>query len=104
MENCCCWCLFAYYSHKQQLQFPIIANNLASPCPGPENILFVFVTVRNTIGSVYNGSVCILSFYVQPIFFLGGGLNIHYDINLEGTLGVKKNLISKKKKFGKGGA
>ena len=35
---------------------------------------------------------------------LGGGHNIHYDINLEGTLGVKKNLISKKKKFGKGGA
>ena len=37
-------------------------------------------------------------------FFGGGGHNIHYDINLEGTLGVKKNLISKKKKFGKGGA
>ena len=36
--------------------------------------------------------------------FWGNGHNIHYDINLEGTLGVKKNLISKKKKFGKGGA
>ena len=37
-------------------------------------------------------------------FFFWGGHNIHYDINLEGTLRVKKNLISKKKKFGKGGA
>ena len=32
---------------------------------------------------------------------LGGGHNIHYDINLEGTLGVKKNPISKKKSLGK---
>jgi len=36
--------------------------------------------------------------------FWGGGHNIHYDINPEGTPGVKKNLIPKTKKFGKGGA
>ena len=38
------------------------------------------------------------------IRILGGGHNIHYDSNLEGTLGGKKNHISKKKNLGKGGA
>ena len=37
-------------------------------------------------------------------FFFGGRHNIHYDSNLEGTLGGKKNHISKKKILGKGGA